>query len=331
MDRRTGAPQAVLARGSIIGSVMFAVRLALGDVAAAAEGDVTTPAVEVVGHYETAVGTSDAASEGSVTYKLIEDRPLLRTGEILEFVPGMIVTQHSGDGKANQYFLRGYNLDHGTDFATFVNGMPVSMPTHGHGQGYSDLNFVIPELVEHIDFKKGPYYADEGDFASTGAAHLEYFTKLPSNIAQVTVGSNNYRRALIAASPEIADGNLLLAFEAASYDGPWVNPEDAERYNATLRYSKGDALSGLSLTAMAYDNKWNSTDQIAACRGSGADHSVRRARSDRRRPEHALQPFVRRSYAARCARQAANVARRVRDRLQPRLVEQLHLFPRQPD
>jgi hypothetical protein len=263
MDRRTGAPQAVLARGSIIGSVMFAVSLALGDVAAAAEGDVTTPAVEVVGHYETAVGTSDAASEGSVTYKLIEDRPLLRTGEILEFVPGMIVTQHSGDGKANQYFLRGYNLDHGTDFATFVNGMPVNMPTHGHGQGYSDLNFVIPELVEHIDFKKGPYYADEGDFASTGAAHLEYFTKLPSNIAQVTVGSNNYRRALIAASPEIADGNLLLAFEAASYDGPWVNPEDAERYNATLRYSKGDALSGLSLTAMAYDNKWNSTDQIA--------------------------------------------------------------------
>jgi len=252
-----------LARASVAGGALLAVTLTLGDPASAAEGDVTTPEVEVVGHYETGIGTADAASEGSVTYKLIEDRPILRPGEILELVPGMIVTQHSGDGKANQYFLRGYNLDHGTDFATFVNGMPVNMPTHAHGQGYSDLNFVIPELIERIDFKKGPYYADEGDFASTGAAHLEYFTKLPSNLASVTLGSNNYRRALIAASPEIADGNLLLGFEAATYDGPWVNPENSERYNATLRYTHGDALSGFSLTGMAYDGKWSATDQVA--------------------------------------------------------------------
>src|SRR5882672_1437891 len=130
--------------------------------ALAAEGDVAAPTVEVVGHYETGIGTSDAASEGSVTYKLIEDRPIMRPGEILEFVPGMIITQHSGDGKANQYFVRGYNLDHGTDFATYVAGMPVNLPTNAHGQGYSDLNFVIPELVSRIDFKKGPYYAEEG-------------------------------------------------------------------------------------------------------------------------------------------------------------------------
>lgn len=252
-----------LARASVAGGALLAVTLTLGDPASAAEGDVTTPEVEVVGHYETGIGTADAASEGSVTYKLIEDRPILRPGEVLELVPGMIVTQHSGDGKANQYFLRGYNLDHGTDFATFVNGMPVNMPTHAHGQGYSDLNFVIPELIERIDFKKGPYYADEGDFASTGAAHLEYFTKLPSNLASVTLGSNNYRRALIAASPEIADGSLLLGFEAATYDGPWVNPENSERYNATLRYTRGDALSGFSLTGMAYDGKWSATDQVA--------------------------------------------------------------------
>jgi hypothetical protein len=262
MHSSSGARRAAFARPRAIPAALLVVGCALGAPAWAGEGDVTTPEVEVIGHYETGIGTSDAASEGGVTYKLIEDRPILRTGELLEFVPGMIVTQHSGDGKANQYFLRGYNLDHGTDFATFVNGMPVNMPTHAHGQGYSDLNFVIPELVERIDFKKGPYYADEGDFASTGAAHLQYFTKLPSNLASVTLGSNNYRRALVAASPQVADGNLLIAVEAASYDGPWVNAEDAERYNATLRYSHGDPLSGFNLTAMAYDNKWNSTDQI---------------------------------------------------------------------
>src|SRR5450830_1139453 len=128
------------------------------------------PVVKVLGHYDNSVGTSDAASQGTVTAGLIANRPALRPGELLEFVPGVIVTQHSGDGKANQYFLRGFNLDHGTDFATYVDGMPVNMRSNAHGQGYSDLNFLIPELVQRIDYKKGPYFADEGDFASAGAA-----------------------------------------------------------------------------------------------------------------------------------------------------------------
>ena len=128
--------------------------------------------VRVTGHYDNAVGTSDAASQGVITNELIVNRPALRTGELLEFVPGLIVTQHSGDGKANQYFLRGFNLDHGTDFATYVDGMPVNMRTHAHGQGYSDLNFLIPELVQRIDYKKGPYFASEGDFASAGSARI---------------------------------------------------------------------------------------------------------------------------------------------------------------
>ncbi|MBC7706251.1 MAG: Plug domain-containing protein, partial [Rhodoferax sp.] len=135
----------------------------------------TLPPVVIQGNYDNAVGTSDAASQGSVTAKLIASRPTQRTGEILEFVPGLIVTQHSGDGKANQYFLRGFNLDHGTDFATFVDGMPVNMPTHAHGQGYSDLNFLIPELVQRIDYRKGPYFAEEGDFASAGSARLKLY------------------------------------------------------------------------------------------------------------------------------------------------------------
>src|SRR5215468_98356 len=101
----------------------------------------------------------DAASAGTVTLEELENRPLLRPAEVLEAVPGLLVTQHSGDGKANQYFLRGFNLDHGTDFATSVEGVPVNMPTHAHGQGYSDLNFMIPELVQRIEFRKGVYYA----------------------------------------------------------------------------------------------------------------------------------------------------------------------------
>lgn len=118
--------------------------------------------LSVISHYDNAVGTSNAASEGLVRSDLIKNRPTLRTGEVLEFVPGMIVSQHSGDGKANQYYVRGFNLDHGTDFATYVDGIPVNMRTHAHGQGYTDLNFFIPELIDTIQYRKGPYYAEEG-------------------------------------------------------------------------------------------------------------------------------------------------------------------------
>src|SRR5262249_5679435 len=119
--------------------------------------------IQVVGHYLNDVGSTDSASAGSYTRELIEDRPLLRPGEVLELVPGLIVTQHSGAGKANQFFLRGFNLDHGTDFATYVEGVPVNLPTHAHGQGYMDLNWLIPELISRTDYWKGPYYAENGD------------------------------------------------------------------------------------------------------------------------------------------------------------------------
>ncbi|MBS0445317.1 MAG: TonB-dependent receptor [Proteobacteria bacterium] len=218
--------------------------------------------VTINGNYDTGVGTSDAASEGSVTAKLIEYRPTLRPAEVLEFVPGIIVTQHSGDGKANQYFLRGFNLDHGTDFATDVDGMPVNMPTHAHGQGYSDLNWLIPELVNRIDFRKGPYYADEGDFASAGAAHIRLADTLPRGIASLTVGEHEYERALVAKSRPFGDGNLLYALEAAHNNGPWDYPEKFHRLNGVLRYSFGDAANRSSITAMAYSAGWNSTDQI---------------------------------------------------------------------
>ena len=221
-----------------------------------------TRTVRVAGHYDNAVGTSDAASQGVITTELIVNRPALRTGELLEFVPGLIVTQHSGDGKANQYFLRGFNLDHGTDFATYVDGMPVNMRTHAHGQGYSDLNFLIPELVQRIDYKKGPYFAGEGDFASAGAARIRLADKLPQGQASVSVGQHGYVRGVVADSLAAGPGTLLYGMEVNRNNGPWDVPERVRKYSGVLRYSQGTQDDGFSVTAMAYKNSWNATDQV---------------------------------------------------------------------
>ncbi len=230
--------------------------------AQAATAQQQLPAVQIQGNYVNSVGSSDAASEGVVTSKLIESRPTLRPAEVLEFIPGVIVTQHSGDGKANQYFLRGFNLDHGTDFASFVDAMPVNMPTHAHGHGYSDLNWLIPELVDRIAYRKGPTFAEEGDFSSAGSARIRLFDTLPRGITSLTLGENRYARALVANSTALGAGNLLYALEAAHNDGPWDSPEKFHRINGVLRYSFGGEGMRQSLTAMAYSAGWNSTDQI---------------------------------------------------------------------
>jgi TonB dependent receptor-like, beta-barrel/TonB-dependent Receptor Plug Domain len=204
-----------------------------------------------------------AASEIRFTGEQFNARPASRVGELLEIVPGLIVTQHSGEGKANQYFLRGFNLDHGTDLAISVDGMPVNMPTHGHGQGYADINFLIPELAGSVNVRKGPYFADFGDFASAGAVSIDYVNKLPKNIAEMTFGSFGYRRGLAAGTTAIGDGTLLAAVEAGKYDGPWDVPDNVRKLNGVLRYSQGTATDGVTLTGMAYSNGWNSTDQVA--------------------------------------------------------------------
>src|SRR6267154_1531141 len=218
--------------------------------------------IRIIGHYENAVGTSDAASQGYITPQLIEARPMQRPGEVLEYVPGVIITQHSGDGKANQYFLRGFNLDHGTDFLTTINHMPVNMPTHAHGQGYSDINFLLPELVSRVAYKKGPYFAEEGDFSSAGVADIDYYTKMPEGIASLGLGSDGYRRAIAASSFDSGPGHLLYGFELFHNDGPWVNPEDYRKLNGVLRFSEGTNADGYTLSLMGYDGKWNATDQI---------------------------------------------------------------------
>jgi outer membrane receptor protein involved in Fe transport len=202
-----------------------------------------------------------SASEKNVSGVAVNARPFSRPAEALEVVPGLIITQHSGDGKANQYFLRGFNLDHGTDLAISVDGMPINMRTHAHGQGYSDLNFLIPELIGSVNIRKGPYFADEGDFSSVGSVHVGLLDSIRT-MASLTFGSFGYRRVLGITSTKLGDGTLLVAGEANTYNGPWDNPDDLRKLNGVMRYSQGTAEDGFSLTGMAYANRWNSTDQI---------------------------------------------------------------------
>ena len=277
-----------------------AIGLALAAIGAAASAQGTVPGdakkavqldpVEVKGHYDNSVGSSDAASGGVITPQLIEDRPLLRPGNLLEYVPGMVVTQHSGAGKANQYFLRGFNLDHGTDFSTWVAGMPVNLRTHGHGQGYTDLNFIIPELISGVDYWKGPYYANIGDFSSAGGASMRYFDSMKEGVALATGGNYGYGRALVAGSAPVGSGNVTYGLELLHNDGPWENPDHFRKYNAVLRYSQPVGEGKFSATAMAYGGKWNSTDQVPQrAVDSGLGRSVRIARCQRWRRVAALQ------------------------------------------
>lgn len=207
-------------------------------------------------------GQSNSASEGLVGQFELTVRPISRIGEIMETVPGMVATQHSGSGKANQYFLRGFNLDHGTDFATWYDGMPVNMRTHGHGQGYTDISFIIPELVKKVSYKKGSYYAEIGDFSAAGAAQFTSFDELDKGLFQLGAGQDGYSRMLLMDSPD-AEKRWLYALELQTYDGPWTDiEEDVDKLNAVLRrhWVLDDGEWGFML--MHYDNTWSSADQI---------------------------------------------------------------------
>ena len=208
------------------------------------------------------LGLADSAGAGSVGQKELAARTAYRPGEMLEAMPGLIASQHSGEGKANQFYLRGFNLDHGTDLATWVDGMPVNQRSHAHGQGWTDVNFVIPELVGRLDYRKGPYSARSGDFSSAGSADIGYASRLVKDLGSVTLGGDGFARALVAGSPELAGGTLLYALEGMRNDGPWTRPDDYRKFNGVLRYSRGYANNGWNVTAMAYRGLWHATDQI---------------------------------------------------------------------
>jgi len=221
------------------------------------------PAVEVLGRADPLTGRAFSASEGVVGRKQLDVRPLLRPGEILETVPGLIATQHSGAGKGNQFFLRGFNLDHGTDFASFVNGVPINLPTHAHGQGYTDLNFLIPELVNAVRFRKGPYAPEVGDFGSAGAVDLDYGTPLEQGFASFTGGSFDFARLAAADTFALPVGQLTLGIEGLHDDGPWQRPQDFRKLNLLGDWRFGDAARGGGLQLQAYGGDWTATDQIA--------------------------------------------------------------------
>lgn len=256
----------------------------------AQEGTTSTPVVltpnqlatmVVTGKAEDLIGVANTASEGEANSKELSERPYLRRGELLEIVPGVTITQHSGDGKANQYFVRGFNLDHGTDFNISMDGQPVNFVTHAHGQGYADLNPIIPELVESLDYWKGPFFGQMGDLSTAGAAKFNFFDELPQGIATLGVGQHNYFHALLAdsinlqapveasssksaklAQPPSGRSVLTYAAEYNYYDGPWDKEGNAQRINGFLKYFKEAGEDSYSLTAMAYDADWDSTDQI---------------------------------------------------------------------
>lgn len=218
--------------------------------------------IVVTGKATNLLGIATSASQGQASAEELAQRPFLRTGELLEVVPGMIITQHSGGGKANQYFVRGYNLDHGTDFAIFVDNMPVNHRTHGHGQGYADINFLIPELVEELQYVKGPYSPQFGDFSTAGAARFQLYRELPAGIASFSLGTDNYYRGLVADSVQAGPGIATMALEYYYYDGPWARPDQLQRWNGFFRYLVGDQSDYATITLMGYDAGWDATDQV---------------------------------------------------------------------
>jgi outer membrane receptor protein involved in Fe transport len=227
-------------------------------------GEVAPPAaqrlaaVRVVAQRLRLLGTAITASQGVVSQTEIALLPAYRPAQLVETVPGLAATVHSGEGKASQYLMRGYNLDHGTDFAFYVDDMPINEPTHAHGQGYSDLNFLIPELVSGVAYTKGTYYADEGDFASVGSAHIAYADTVADQV-KLSAGSEGFRRLFTAGSVSLGGGNLLAGLDLQHYDGPWASPDDQRKVDGVLRYSQGDAREGFSITGMFYHDLWNAT------------------------------------------------------------------------
>ncbi len=218
--------------------------------------------IRVRGRVDDLIGVAASASEGRVGAADLRQRSTLREAELLETVPGLIVTQHSGAGKANQYFVRGFNLDHGTDFQTRLEGMPLNLPSHGHGQGYTDLNFLIPELIDYIDYKLGVHHAELGDFGSAGGAEFHLVSKVDRPLVGVQYGQHGLARLVGARSSRLAGGDVLVGGEGKVYDGPWQLSERLRKFSGVARYTRRSGAQDLAILALAYRNGWNANDQI---------------------------------------------------------------------
>jgi outer membrane receptor protein involved in Fe transport len=261
-----------LRKGSVVRRFIFAVMFAVACVESAAaeeaeagdaDGEAIMEVVTIYGRSIELIGEAYAASEGTVGYADFEDRPLSRVGELVEVIPGVIATQHSGEGKANQYFLRGFNLDHGTDFSVAVDGTPVNLRSHGHGQGYLDLNFIIPEIVERVDFRKGPYRASNGDFSAAGSARYVTMDRLDHNFVELAVGEFGFFRGVIGVDHQLTENtSVLAALEIKRYDGPWVLEQNLEKTNALVKVNHDRGPWEFEASFRAYESEWIATDQV---------------------------------------------------------------------
>jgi len=216
----------------------------------------------VTGRAANLIGIAQSSSEGQIGKVDLADRPIQRIGELLEVIPGFIATQHSGGGKANQYFLRGFNLDHGTDFAQFIDGVPVNMRTHAHGQGFTDINFIIPEFVERIDYAKGPYRADVGDFLTAGSAK---FTTIDTATPFITgTGSidGDYLRLIGGGSRKLGAGDLFLAGEFRYDNGPYEIPGNLKAFNILTKWTGPVGGGTLRASFDAYHVDFRSAEQV---------------------------------------------------------------------
>lgn len=222
----------------------------------------TIDEVVVFGRNTDLRGRAEAASEGFISGADLLIRPMLKTAELLESMPGMVAVQHSGTGKANQYFLRGFNLDHGTDYTALVDGMPFNMRSHGHGQGYLDVNGLIPETIDSIEYRKGPYRADLGDFAVAGASFLKTIDQVERSFVSSELGQNGWQRFAAGHSMQAADGTLTFLGEHKRYDGPWSNSENLNHISLWSKYKTLTDFGEASITASFYDATWNPTEQV---------------------------------------------------------------------
>ncbi|MEG8049430.1 TonB-dependent receptor [Sphingomonas aurantiaca] len=248
-------------------TVMIAPVAASQEAAPPAKSAASTPDhdhsdIVVTGRSERRIGTAQSASEGVVSGAELRVHPLLRTSELAEAVPGMIAVQHSGGGKAAQYLIRGYNLDHGTDFSIAIDGMPYNLRSHAHGHGYLDLNGLIPETVDHIAYRKGPYRAADGDFSFVAAASLDTLDRFERPFASVTAGSYGYHRLAVGGSLDIGPGTLLLATEVKANDGRWQLLERLHHVGAFGKYTLETGIGTLRASLSLYDARWRPTEQI---------------------------------------------------------------------
>jgi len=223
--------------------------------------------VVIFGRAEEQIGTATSASEGVVGYKDLSTRPISRAAELVEVIPGMIATEHSSGGKANQYFLRGFNLDHGTDFGGFIDGVPINQRSHPHMSGYLDLNLLMADLVERVEFKKGIQYAENGDYTAAGSASFVLYDKLPENYAQLRIDAEGEYRLSAAGSWDVGEGTLLAAASHEGGDGSFDLPAKLDKSTAYLKYTQPLSLGSmgeakLRLGLIGYSNDWIATDQI---------------------------------------------------------------------